>query len=269
MTEQAEPVEATAPAVSITETPEFKAALAAATQAAVAELRAGLMNDVVAAMAKQGVATDVQSQASLISDLTVAIASMTDTGGNRKVIAPADAAKRLEAWKRMGEVLERVNKDPDARPHYQIVAEMQLEEQLIQKYVPAGEGKWKQNEIIWRGAPNSGMRPMNAIAKEIFNHYLESIGGSTANQAGIRDQPTWVSYGGLQFVGNPTQSAANRGLVTQPAEPMELGHNLHQPTKEITSVDDPGATKIPILGKTFAPAERADPVNQKLQFPAN
>jgi hypothetical protein len=69
------------------------------------------------------------------------------------------------------------------------------------------------------------------------------------------------------MVGQPSQSAANRGLVAEPAAPMELGMDL-KPQVEITSVDDPNATKVPILGKTFAPAVRTAPGDfASLQFP--
>jgi hypothetical protein len=254
------------PAVGIADTPEFKAALAAA----MTEMRNGVMTDVVTALAaaKVGGGNDsAGDMESLISNLTMAIAGMTDTGGNRKLIAPAEASRRVAAFERMGQILMRVQSDPKLKPHYAIVAQTQLEEQLIEKYVAAGDGKWQQNEIIWRGAPNSAMRPVNDIAKEIFGAYLESIGGTTKNPSGLRDHPTWVTYGGLQMVGQPSQSAANRGLVAEPAAPMELGMDL-KPQVEITSVDDPNATKVPILGKTFAPAVRTAPGDfASLQFP--
>lgn len=251
-----------APAVSITESPEFKAALAAAME----QMRTGLTADIVAAVATAKGGNDT---ASLISDLTVAIAGMTDVGGNRKVIAPAEATRRVAAFERMGQILNRVQADTTLRPHYYLVAQTQLEEQLLEKYLPAGDGKWVRNEIIWRGAPNSAMRPVNAIAKEIFGAYLESIGGSTKNQSGVREHPTWVSYGGLQMVGSPSQSAVQRGLVAEPSEPMELGQDVSR-NVEITSTDDPGATRVPILGKTFAPAERTAPGDfAKLSFPTH
>lgn len=250
--------------IPLTETAEFKAALAAAKEA----MRADLMGEVVAAVAKsKGPDGDIKE---LVSQLVMGIATMTDSGDNRKKIAPAEIERRIAAHGRMVEVVERIQRTPNLKPHYAVVAEMQLEEQLIQKYVAAGEGKWKQAEIIWRGIPNSAMRPLNDIAKEIYGHYLESIGGTTANTAGIREQPTWVSYGGLQVVGSPPQSLAHHGLATEPATPMELGASVSDMTSEITSVDDPMATKIPILGKTFAPAERTAPGDfGKLQFPAH
>lgn len=257
--------EAETPYVPIHETPEFKAALTAGLN----EMRNGMMADLVAAVASaKATSSDPADMTAMVSELTMAIAGMTDSGDNRRKIAPDEAARRKAAWERMGQVLERVHADPSLRPHYEIVAQTQLEEQLIEKYVPAGDGKWKNNEIIWRGAPNSAMRPKNAIAKEIFDEFLLSIGGTTKNMSGVRDHPTWVSYGGLQMVGQPSQSAVNRGLVAQPAEPMELGADI-KPQIEITSTDDPNATRIPILGKTFAPATRSAPGDiPSLQFPS-
>lgn len=256
----AEPEVASA-AVPITETAEFKAA--------VEGIRTNLMADFMTAMAAAKTNTkDPDGMSSMISDLAMAIAGMADTGDNRKKIAPEEASRRVEAWKRMGAILERVHAD-GLKPHYELVAATQLEEQLIEQFVPAGDGKWKRNVIIWQGAPNGAMRPVNAIAKEIYTEFLNSIGGSAKNQSGVREHPTWVSYGGLQMVGQPTQSAVNRGLVVEPAEPLELGQDL-KPQVEITSVDDPNATLVPILGKTFAPATRAAPGDfGKLQFPSS
>lgn len=259
------------------ETPEFKEAVAAAAASAAATAvaaameaqRTSMMAEMVTVLTKAsqpgGPAIDMPS---LISDLTVAIAGMADTGDNRKKISPAEANKRIEATVKMGEMLERIHSDTSLKPHYEIVAETFLDEQMIQKYVPASEGKWKTNQVIWRGAPNTAMKPMNDIAKQLYALYLASIGGTTKNQSGVRDHPTWVGYGGLQMVGVPSQSAVNRGLVAQPADPIELGVDLHDPMSEITSVDDPNASRIPILGKSFAPATRVAPGDQAtLQFP--
>lgn len=259
---------------AFTETPEFQAAVAAAASTAAASameaMRTSMMAEMVTVLTKanQPGAGSLDT-ASLISDLSVAIAQMADTGDNRKKISPAEATKRIEAAAKMGELLDRIHSDTSLKPHYELVAETFLEEQLLQKFVAAGEGSWKTNHIIWRGAPNTAMKPVNDIAKELYALYLTSIGGTTLNQSGVREHPTWVSYGGLQMVGTPPQSALSHGLVAQPADPIELGVDLHKPTSELTSVDDPNATRIPILGKTFAAATRAAPGDQaKLLFPA-
>lgn len=254
--------EAPKAAIPITETPEFKAALA--------EQRASIMTDVVAALGRSNVGGAVIDQTSLISDLTMAIAGMTDTGSNRKVIPPAERDRRVKSHERMIEVLERIHADPKLKPLYALIAPVHLDEQYVEKYAQRGDRKWDQTTIVWRGVPNSAMRPLNDIAKEIYTPYLESIGGSTSNTAGLREQPTWVTYGGLQLHGNPSQTASSHGLVSEQAEPMELGKDLGNTTLELTSVDDPNATQIPILGKTFAPATRTAPGDvAKLAFPPN
>lgn len=226
---------------------------------AVLQTRTEVMGDVVKMLAGANAsgsgATDMSA---MISELTVQIASMADGGENRKKIPPVEAKRREAARERMGDVLTRIQSDPKAKPHYRLVKEMWLDDVFLEANVPDGESKWKPNEIIWRGVPNAGMRPMNPLAVEIYEHYLASIGGTTKNQAGVRDQPIWVTYGGLQMASNGSASASTHGLVIPPAEPMTLGTNLPT-TNELTTPDDPNAAKIRILGKTVAPAERTAP----------
>ena len=241
--------------------------IAAATNAA----RTDVMGDVVKLLAGRQ-AEGASDTSSMISELAVAIAGMSDQGQNRRIIPPAEAKRREEAALRMGAILIRIDADPSLRPHYEVVAKTWLDDTLIEEWVPDGDTKWKRNEIIWRGAPNSAMRPKNAIAEEVFTAYLESIGGTTKNMSGVRDQPSWVGNGGLQIVGQSTTAAAH-GLVREPAEPATLGAKLTSSNELTTSdnaADNPNADKIRILGKTMAPAERTARGKQpSLSFPSS
>jgi hypothetical protein len=235
--------------------------------AATAATKAEVMGDMVKLFAAQK-AEGTGDTSALISDLAMAIAGMTDTGNGRRVIPPVEAKRREDAAARMGDILNRISKDTSLRPHYEVVSHTWLDNQLIEPWISNGADKFKRNEIIWRAAPNSALRPVNAIAKELFNAYLESIGGTTRNLSGVREHPSWAgNEGSLQMVGVATTTAASHGLVREPAEPATLGVDLPS-SVELTSTDDPNASRIQVLGKTFAPAERTAPGNvPKLAFP--
>lgn len=235
--------------------------IVAATSATKAEVM-GEMVKLLAGQKTEGAA----DTSGMISDLAMAIAGMSDQGGNRRIIPPAEADRRKAAQVRMGDLLNKIAADPNQRPHYKLVSLTWLDSQLLQAQVPDGE-KWKYNEIIWRGAPNSAMRPVNAVAKEVYQAYLESIGGTTKDQSGVREHPTWVGNGGLLIVGQGSATAQTHGLVIDAAQPATLAVDLPA-SQELTSTDDLNATRIPILGKTFAPAERTAPGKvPTLQFP--
>lgn len=259
-----------APATPIQETPEFKAALAEATSklsmqaaqdAAVAardSVAAMVAAEVGKIMAAQGATKGdtVGNLSTVLSDLAFSIAQTNDPDHGRKLIAPAELERRKAGLTKMGELLTKVQADKSIKPMYEVRKQTFLAEQLIQAQKPGPNNTWIRTQIIWRGAPNSCLAPVNDIAKEIYTYYLVSIGGSTENPAGVRDKPTWVGSGndGLVFVGDPPQSVQKRGLVAGEAAPLELGVDLANPTLEITSTDDLNATRIPILGTRAAPA---------------
>lgn len=250
-----------APTMVDINSPEFKAMLDTHAASVREALRGDMMSEVVEALTRQKI-DGGNDMGALISELTVSIAQIADVGDNRKKISPAEAKRRVEAFQSMDEVMARVAKDKTLKPHYKVVSETYLDERLILPYTPRN-GKMEATEIIWRGRPNTAMRPINPIADEIYGWYLQAIGGTTRNQAGLREHPT-AFVGGLQIVSDKIpQTAVAHGLVQPAAAPMELGQDLGQPTLELTSTDDPEATIIPVLGTVAKPARRAGPSDMK------
>lgn len=244
-----------APETPITETPEFKAAL----ESMKSELMSGVAMEMAKLIGSKPEAPAGQPTSAILSELTQMIAEMTNTGQNRKIIAPDEARKRVAAWDKMGALLERVRAER-LQPHYVVKLQTWLDGVMVQPQSQVADGRWKDNEIIWSGAPNTAMRPLNDIAKQIYALFLESIGGTTQIE-GMKEQPTWTTYGGLVMVGDaPPQSLQQRGNVGEIPEPATLTSlgNL-SPHKELTSTDDRNATRIPVLGKTFPAAEVTAP----------
>jgi len=255
---------------AIAETPEFKAAL----NQAVAEMKTSMVREMAAMMAQAGTGAgdgeagnSPNAMLKVLSDLTTMIRDTANPGGNVKTVAPEEMRKRESAGERLGKLLEEVHRTGQ-KPHYSVVAQTWLANQLLQPFLPDGEGRWRENEIIWNGKPNTAMRPKNEIAKRIYDLFLASIGGSTLINA-AHNQPVWLTSSGLVMVGdNAPQSLATRGQVRQ-AEPMDLGVGLPT-TNELTSTDNPNASRIPVLGTIAPPAERTAAGSVPgLKFPAH
>jgi hypothetical protein len=249
---------APAPAANFAGTPEFQQAVAEA----VRQSNATMMMEMAKLFSAAKPGGDLGG---VLSELAVNIAQMTNTGSNRKVITPDESKRRMDAYTSMGKLLDKVRAEGQ-HPHYKVTGQTWIDGILINPKVPDGQGKWKDTEIIWMGIPNTAMAPLNEVAKELFNLFLISIGGS-ARIDYAPEQSVWATHDGLIMVGdNPPQSLVQRGNVhTQ----KELGTELST-TNELTSPDDPNATRIPILGKTFPPAERTAPGNiPNLKFAAS
>lgn len=241
--------------------PDFQKAVAAAVAAQMETITASLAMKVAAQQSAPGDTLGV------LSSLTQMIAEMTNTGANRKTVTPEESRKRLEASRQMGELLQRVQ-DEGLRPHYIVRGQTWLEGQMIQPQVPIADGKWKDNEIIWMGPPNTALEPKNDIAKQIMKLYEVSIGGSLQIE-GATEQAVWTTFGGLIMVGdNAPQTLESKGHVQR-----QHGSSLEDATRtttQLVSTDDRNATAIPILGKTFPPAEVTAPGSiPKLSMPAS
>lgn len=256
MATEAKPTEpASAPAaaaapVDITKTPEFIAAVAAATAQTQATMLASMQ--AILAASQGGPSKDT------ISELTAAIVGMQDPKNLQRRISPAEAEKRQTAFNAMGALIMDMRAN-GKKAVYEVVGKTYLGERFIEPWTPGPNGQWDQTTITWNGAPNSAMRPINDVATAIFEQYLIYIGGSTKNQAGVVEQPTWVS-GGIVMVGTPSETASARGHVKSiaPMEIDDINAKGMGPTVELTSTDHPNADNIPILGTVAQPARRTD-----------
>lgn len=231
-------------------------------KAEMAEVLAKALAD--GAVAKGGESpTDVRT---LLSELTVAISGVSPDGASRRVIPPKEADRRKAAQERMGDLLIS-NREKRVRAHYKVVKKTVLDGHVLEAWVPGENGKFIPNEIIWRGAPNTALRPVNDEAKEVYAAFLESIGGTTKDASGAQDMPSWMGLGGLTMGTSVPRSMQERGLAIDAPAPMELS-DLMPANSVISSVDDPNAELIPILGTSAEPARRSAPGKVPgLQFP--
>lgn len=242
-TEPAAPVVApdAAPAIDITKSPEFIAALQQMQQTMLASMTTIL----AASQGAPGKDT--------ISELTAAIVGMNDPKNLERRITPAEAERRKAGFEAMGVLITQMRAE-HATAKYQVVSKVYLTDQLIEPWVALGNGVWAENEVFWNGVPSPGLRPLDDRAKAIFEQYLIYIGGSTKNQAGVIEQPTWVQ-GGIVMMGTPTQTATARGGVKQ-VQPLDL--TALGPTSVKSTADNPNATAIRVLGSIAEPARVTD-----------
>jgi hypothetical protein len=154
----------------VTETKEFKDAVALAVASSVEKLKESLLNELVN-KSIPGAPTDMKS---MMDALAMSIASLTDQGTGRRRFPPETVRKWAEARKVLFQLL-REARQAATPPSYRVVAKTLLANQIL-------EPKWidsthiAQDTIIdWYGAPNLAMVPVNDIAKRIYFAFQESI----------------------------------------------------------------------------------------------
>lgn len=231
----AEP-QAAAPAADFQNTPEFAAAVAAATA------------EVIKQMGGRPAVSD--GDGNWMKQLALGIAELTDQGTSRKRVAPEILAKRDEARKAMIALLVEAH-DNGEKPEYRLVNETYLNEQLLKPFYADKAKVVHPTEIIWTGVPNECMRPINDVAKGIFEQFVKSIGGSASVDLKGPAQPFWVTRGGLVVKGQA--GAAQRREVGTPGAPLPDPFANELGTK---TTHDPSAEFVHVLGTIQPPARQ-------------
>jgi hypothetical protein len=224
---------------------DFEAAVAAAVEAKMAAFLEEF---------KQRPALNDGDALSLFRQMGLAIAEISDQGTNRKRVAPEVLAARAKAHQRMVDAIleaKRAHEQEGAeRPKYRAIGKMYLNERFIEPFVidPATK-RPKPVEFRWSGAPNELMRPLNAQAKEIFGHYLESLGSVVKEEAAT---PVWVTAGGLVIEGEgPLSKSGRKGFTNNSFEGFGDDLEVMSP-----NASDPTKPWVNVLGTVAAPAKQ-------------
>lgn len=255
---------------ALTETPEFKAALAAAVADAVKDQKDqldGVITDLrhmVATVQTPAAGPQDASTEQLFRGLALAIAEIADQGTNRKRVAPEILAGREMARQKMGELIMEARKLPkDRQPRYRLVAKVYIKEQVVDPYQRNHDKRMVPTEIVFTGAPNEAMRPLNQSAKDIYAQFVASIGGVAAVRSA---PPAWMTDQGLVIMGAGPASAGARGLAKGPVDldPDSIpdvgnGGTADSDDFEVLDQDDPRLPEIRVLGTVAAPARRTAP----------
>lgn len=239
----------------LTETPEFKAAVAEAVAKATPAIIAATLTEVKkGGMPVPGGADDTTRD--FFSQMALAIAEISDQGTNRKRVAPELLAKRAAAAELVQRLVAQARKNGD-KPEYRIITKVYLNERLIEPYRRLPDKTVVPQEIMWTGMPNEGMRPLNDVARAIYAAYKESI-GSIDRIHTTDNRPLWVTPAGLVVKGDAPQK-----LVVGNGQPF--AEELAVADDGYRDFNDPNATELHILGTIAAPARQnaADPVQRQ------
>lgn len=260
---------------NITETPEFKAALAKS----IKEASDGILERLQAVMgASEGSGPAVTNQndaSALFRQMALAIAEISDQGTNRKRVAPEVLAAREDAKNRMGELIMKAQSlKGNNRPRYRLVAKVYLREVLIEPYQRVGNRN-VPTEIFWSYAPNTAMRPVNEVAKEIYEQFVQWIGGAAeVNSMRGAPAPVWVTGGGAVIAGTPPSTASVHGNVYSP-DPLTVedydedvaaggnGASNEDNGFGFSVPQNPEAPQINVLGTVAPPARRMSPTDRQ------
>lgn len=195
-----------------------------------------------AAKADGAGAPNMEAFASMFDRMAMAIAEISDQGTARKRVAPEVLASRARAYEKMVLLINQA-REQGAEPEYRLVAKTYLSERFIEPFMPGPDKRPIPTEIVWKGAPNQAMRPINAVAKEIYAAFQESI-GSQENLKGQDNRPFYMTPGGVVVKGDPRGSK------------REIPQELLDDDLKLTNQKDPTAPFVHVLGTIAAPARQ-------------
>lgn len=255
--------------VHFTETPEFIAAVAKASEAATSAAKAAMhaeMTPLIEALRQsKGEPAVADDSLSFARQMALAIAELTDADQGRKRTPPAELALRARARADMDAAIAKVRrkaedymattggKDPGAdAPLYLAIGKSYLDEQLIIPFeVDPATKKPYPVSFVWMGVPNEAMRPVNEPAKEIYAFFRRSI-GDEASEAPSPPGPGWITAGGLVIQGihgMPVSMGQHRAAP----DPESMLSGLYQ---RGPGEFDPRRDRINILGTAAEPARQ-------------
>jgi hypothetical protein len=230
----------------ITESPEFKAAVAAAAADAVQGIMAALTAGREVHGTAELPAASIDNK--FAEGLAMALAQLTDQGTGRKRVAPEVVRQRAEARSLMENLIIQARAEGRV-PRYQLRNKVYLDEVMVDpNWVNPASKAVEKTEIEWPGVPNEAMVPMNEVAKEIFAAYIESIGSVISVVPAV---PQYVTPNGLTING---RAPARRGTnLTSTDQAAPVGQGLRVAHKDV-----PGQYReINVLGTIAPPARQS------------
>lgn len=227
----------------LTETTEFKDAVAAAASKAAAEILASLQAQ-QSGQIKQG-------DAGFAEGLALAIAQLSSQGtGRAKPVSPEVLKARDEARKLMTELIVEARAAGEI-PTYELRNKVYLAETMIDPvYIDPVTKEQRPTSIDWPNVPNEAMVPTNDVARRIHAAFSDSIGVVKIDSSKhIKPEQLGVTASGLVV------RAAGHSL-----RPMQVGDG------KASAADESGLRvhgrgqqaqrqkTIPVLGTVAAPA---------------
>lgn len=221
-------------AVALTETPEFKTAVADAVREILGQLHPPAL---------AGGASITGADQKFAEGLALAIAQLSDPG--KKRVAPEVLRAREEARQNMTDLLIQFRRERRV-PTYTLRHKVYLDEQLIEPLWMDANKVQRATEIDWPGVPNEAMVPVNEEAKAIHGLFLDSIGQIVRV---VEEDDFHMTPGGVVVRGAPRP---NRSNTRAPMTGDHVGEGLRVKHRDMPGRYD----TINVLGTVAAPAQQ-------------
>lgn len=259
-------------APAITETPEFKAAVETAVEAATKKILAMLSGRTESAAAEPSAAAPAAAPAPEFLAFANALAmSISDLGGQGvgkiKKVAPEVMAERTAAHGRMVELIVDAYKAADAArragdqeaadaatPLYALRDKVYFGERIVNPiYVEPFTGRKRQQEIEWFRSPNHSMTPVNDIAKAIHAEFMQWTGTKIATPLDdLRDLA--ITASGFVVRGGSASLQRNANLRDVEAQHTGAANQQALGALKLRGRAGAGATEVHVLGTLHQPA---------------
>jgi hypothetical protein len=235
------------PRVALTETPEFKAAVAKAASDALAELLPSLQE-----ARKQHGTADEGSDPTWMRALAMEISQLTDQGTGRRRVAPEILQSRQAAREKMTNLIIEA-RAASKKATYRVKAKILLADRVVEPFWIASDHTAQPTIIDWDGVPNEAMVPENKTATAIHNAFMESIGSSARV---VPEDALAITPGGLIVHGGAASISSGRRQVKD-AEPKHTGDATSEQGLNIHNKNAPGRfVEKRILGSIADPARQ-------------
>lgn len=241
--------------------PEGQAAIAAAVANATPGIIEQLSKKLVEMRGGAEPGTLTSGDNDMISKLAMSMAEMANQSTGRKVLAPEEIERRARARTHLLDIMLRIH-EQGLQPEYKLTSETYLNEVLLRPYENGKDGAIQQVEIFWTGIPNEAMLPVNDIAVEAFDAFINSIGGFSDSTKNDAQQPRWVTRGGLSIKGRGghRRTVGTLGDSNAPNQPVQSVLDPKTPAysdvvRKKSDPRDPTAPFVNVLG-TIAPAAK-------------
>ncbi len=240
-----------APTIAVTDTPEFKAAVAEEARKAMAGFMAKLEH------ARQTHGTEAAAgkddgDRGFIGALALELAELSGQGTGRRYVAPEILRQRTTAREKMVQLILEARAQGKT-PTYQLRNKVHLADRIVEPMWIASDHTSKPTEIDWKGVPNEAMIPVNDAAKAIHAEFMRSIGSV---EKVVPDDTLGMTHSGLVVRNNAVTTTASR----RAAAPQVNGDNAE--TNEDTGLtvhhqNQPGRyVDKNILGSIMQPARQ-------------
>jgi hypothetical protein len=226
-----------------TNTPEFAAAVAAAADAAVARALEGIR--------AHGAMPDTTGGAqALLSQLALTLSEVNNQGQPNKVIVdPIVMRQRAEAHERMVKLLVDAHAHGE-KPRYRLLKECYLGDRVVNPFRVGRDKEAIPQEITWSRAPNLSMKPLNAIAKQVFAEFRASV-GNVEKIADAASPLMSITAGGLIVHG----IAIGKRQVSMEDDAIDADEQPYSSDLDVITNDDPRNRNRRVLG-TLADAAK-------------